>query len=394
MTKERIRELNHYFYNELVNNTIAFWISHSVDRKYGGFSTYLDREGQVLCTDKHMWIQARFTWLLAKMYNSLEKREEWLELAQHGVDFIKKYGFDTDGRMFFSVTEEGMPLRKRRYLYTEAFGVIAFAEYAKASGDSESLDLSKIILEILLDSTDKPGVLEPKIFPQTRKIRSHSSPMILIHILQVLRSAYSDPSYDLHIEKAIDEIFTYFVKPEKNALFETVGTNGELLDSPEGRCINPGHCIESAWFILEEGKFRENEELIRKALPLIDWSLDIGWDREYGGLYSFVDVNCKPPEQLEWDMKLWWPHNEALYATLLAYKLTLKKHYLEWFEKILDWTCGHFPDPEYGEWFGYLHRDGSVSLDLKGNKWKGPYHLPRQQLYCHLLLKDMLNEIE
>jgi N-acylglucosamine 2-epimerase len=392
MEREKMRYLQRYFHDELLNNTLPFWVKHAVDRRYGGFTNFLDRKGGVLNTDKAMWIQARFAWILARLYNDLEPRPEWLELSGHGVDFIKKHGFDKDGRMFFLVTQDGKPLRKRRYLFTETFGIIAFAEYARASGDKEALEIAKRIMRLVLDLYKNPKGMEPKIIPETRKLRSHSMAMIQVNTFQVLRRADEENGglYGSFIDNAIDEVFSYFVKPEKKALFETVGINGELMDSPEGRCINPGHAIETAWFILEEGRHRKDKGMIERALPIIDWSLERGWDDRYGGMFYFVDAEGKQPEQLEWDMKLWWVHNECIYATLLAYHLTGDRKYEDWFGKVLTWTLDHFPDREYGEWFGYLHRDGTVALDLKGSTWKGPFHLPRQQLYTYLLLSDML----
>ena len=139
MEKKRMEELSSYFYKELVNDTMPFWINHATDRKYGGFTTFLGRKGDLLSTDKPMWVMGRITYLFAKLYNALEKREEWLALAKHGADFIKEYGFDQDGRMFYAVTRDGRPLRKRRYFFTETFGVIALAEYSRASGDNDVL---------------------------------------------------------------------------------------------------------------------------------------------------------------------------------------------------------------------------------------------------------------
>jgi N-acylglucosamine 2-epimerase len=393
MKKKRIEELKKYFYDKLVNDTVPFWLNHAVDDEHGGFSTFLDRRGEILSTDKPLWVMGRITWVLSRLYNTLEKRERWLELARHGVDFLMKYGFDKDGRMFYAVTRDGRPLRKRRYLFTETFGVIALAEYSRASGDGKSLEAAKKLMNLILDRYNKPGSLEPKVIPETLQTRGHSMAMIQINTFQVLRAADPKGSYDKHIDRAIDEVFTYFVKPDKKTLLETVGPKGEYLGNlPEGRCVNPGHAIETAWFIMEEGRHRSDQGLIEKALPLLDWSLDLGWDDKYGGLLYFVDIEGRQPVQLEWDMKLWWPHNEALYGTLLAHALTGQKKYLDWFEKIHRWSEKHFPDRECGEWIGYLHRDGSMALDMKGNYFKGPFHLPRQQLYCHILLKEMLEK--
>jgi len=399
MKKKRMQQLSDYFRDELLNNTLPFWLRNAPDRQYGGFTTFLDRKGGILCPDKPMWVMGRISWLLARLYNDLEKKEEWLELSRHGIDFIRKYGFDRDGRVFYSVTRDGRPLRKRRYLFAEIFAIMALAEYAKASGDREALETAKrlmgLVEELYAKPAGAPGALEPKVFPQTRPMRGHSMAMIQINTLQVLRRAdFSDHPlpYDRMIDTQIKEVFNLFVKPDKKVLLETVGPNGEYLgDIPDGRCVNPGHAIETAWFLLSEGKHRNDRTLIEKALPMLDWSLDLGWDPKYGGILYFVDIEGKQPVQYEWDMKLWWPHNEAIYGTLLAYSLTGKRSYEEWFERILKWSLKHFPDRQHGEWFGYLHRDGSLSHDLKGNMWKGPFHLPRQQLYCHLLLKEMLS---
>ena len=57
-------------------------------------------------------------------------------------------------------------------------------------------------------------------------------------------------------------------------------------------------------------------------------------------------------------MKLWWPHNEALYACLLAYHTTGDEKYAQMYETTHSWVFSHFPDKTYGEWYGYLHRDG------------------------------------
>jgi N-acylglucosamine 2-epimerase len=400
MTKRRMRQLSEMFRSELVNDNIPFWINHATDRQHGGFSTFLDRKGDVLCTDKPLWVQGRIGWLLARLYNDLEKREEWLTLSKHAVDFINARGFDTDGRVFYSVTRDGRPLRKRRYLFAEIFAIMAFAEYGKAAGDIASIEKAKSLMRFVQDVAARkwpaPGALEPKVFEATRPMRGHSMSMIQINTLQVMRRSDISPSplpYDRMIDQQVEEVFRLFVKPEKKALLETVGPNGEYLgDCPEGRCVNPGHAIETAWFIMAEGKHRNDRALVERALPVLEWSLELGWDPKYGGILYFVDIEGRQPVQYEWDMKLFWPHNEAIYAALLAYDLTGDPKWERWFEKILKWSMARFPDRQYGEWIGYLHRDGSVSHDLKGNMWKGAFHVPRMLLYCHLLLEEMLKK--
>jgi len=389
MEQERSEELYQVYRHSLLDDVVPFWLRHSLDQECGGYLHCLDRDGSVFNTDKGMWVQCRETWLFSKLYNMLESRKEWLDAARHGFDFIMKYGFDTDGRMFYAVTRDGRPLRKHPYLYTETFGVIACAEYAKATGDKKALERAKDLYRLVIDLYRKPGSLPSEVLPQTRVVKSHGMPMVLLNTTTELQQVDSDPLYKEVVDDALDQIMNHFLKREKRALLETVDATGRKLDSPEGRCLNPGHAIETAWFIMQEGHERGDSSLIKTALDILNWSLDWGWDKEYGGILSYVDIEGRPPEQLEWDMKLWWPHTEALYALLLAHHLSGEAKYLDWYEKVYQWSFSHFPDPEHGEWFGYLHRDGSVSLSLKGSMWKGPFHLPRTLLQGLKLLERM-----
>ncbi len=389
MRIERIEELARHYRNSLLNDVIPFWMNHAPDREHGGFLNCLDRVGSVYNTDKAMWIQCRAVWTFSKLYNEVEHRPEWLEAARNGYNFIQKHAFDSDGRMFFVVTREGRPLRRSRYLFTETFGVIACAEYSRASGDQDAAQKAKDLYRLLIDLYKAPGRLTPKVIPETRRSKVHAMPMILLATSQEMRKIDESPIYNEVIDLSLHEVLHHFLSPDEKALFETVGPYGERLNSPEGRCINPGHAIETSWFMMHEARHRNDQSLLNSALDILKWSLELGWDKEFGGIFYFVDIEGKPTEQLEWDMKLWWPHTEALYALLLAHHLTSDPLYEEWYEHVHEWSFSHFPDPQHGEWFGYLHRDGSVSSQLKGSMWKGPFHLPRALLYGWKVLDEM-----
>ena len=372
----------------LLNDILPFWTTHSVDRTHGGFTIALGRDGSVIDTDKGVWQQARFTWLLGTLYNTVEQRPEWLELAQHGIDFLEKHAFDKDGRMFFQLTQEGKPLRKRRYVYSEAFGALAFAEYARATGSSKAAAKAIELFDLFNTYTTTPGLIPPKIDPMSRPMTGLGTYMISINLAQILREAIDAPNCTAIIDRSIETITRLFMKPEHRAVLETVGPNGEIIDHFDGRIINPGHAIEAAWFILHEAKVRNNDpELIQIGTQILEWMWERGWDTKYGGLFYFRDIYNVPVQEYWQDMKFWWPHNEAIIATLLAYTLTNNSLYKQWHTLVHDWSFTHFPDPEFGEWYGYLHRDGRISVPLKGNLWKGPFHLPRMLLYCWQLLE-------
>ena len=388
MTPERQAELRDTYRDGLLHDTLPFWLRHGVDREHGGFLLCQDRDGTVIDTDKGLWQQCRFTWLLATLYHSVEKRPEWLELARHGIDFIRRHGFDGDGRMFFVVTRDGRPLRKRRYVFTECFAVAALAAYAKAAGDEEARDQAQSLFRLVARHLRTPGLIAPKTDPETRPMKGLGGPMIGIVTAQILRSATQDPMCDEMIEGWIQEIERDFMKPEQQAVLEVVGAKGEVLDHFDGRILNPGHALEAAWFLMEEARHRGGDRhLLDLGTTMVDWMWARGWDADYGGILYYTDLKGLPVQEYWHDMKFWWPQCEAILATLMAWRMTGDSKYAEWHGRIHDWAYGHFPDPEFGEWFGYLHRDGRLSSRLKGNLWKGPFHLPRMQLAAWKLLE-------
>ena len=158
--------------------------------------------------------------------------------------------------------------------------------------------------------------------------------------------------------------------------------DGSFEDSFNGRLLNPGHGIEAMWFMIDIGVRRNDTALINKATDTIIKILEYSWDSKYGGIFYFMDSKGKPPQQLEWDQKLWWVHLESLVALSKAYTHTNRKVVWDWYEKVHDYSWKHFPDPNNGEWFGYLNRQGEVLLDLKGGKWKGCFHVPRAMYQC------------
>lgn len=388
MNAQRREELLAVYRDGLLDDVLPFWTRHCVDRENGGFMMALDRDGSVVDTDKGVWQQGRFTWLLGELYNNVEPKDEWLKLAQHGADFLDRYCFDpADGRMWFHVTRDGRPIRKRRYAFAESFASIAYGELAQALGSQEYAEKAQRCFERFVQHNLNPRGVEPK-FTRVRPTRGIGFPMITINTAQQLRDSIDLQDADSWIDRSIEDIRRYHVKEEIECVMETVGLNGEILDHFDGRTLNPGHAIEGAWFIMAEGRRRGDHSLIKLGCQMLDWMWKRGWDRDFGGMLYFVDVANKPVQEYWHDMKFWWPHNETIIATLMAYLLTGEARYADWHRQVHDWSHRHFPDPDHGEWYGYLHRDGRLSVPLKGNLWKGPFHLPRMQLVCWQLLSS------
>jgi len=391
---EELIELAKFYQHQLLNDTIPFWFPRSFDNDHGGFLFMRDADGSLIDDDKSVWIQGRATWLLATLYNTVEKKQEWLDGAKLGYEFLNKHCFDTDGQMFFHLTREGKPIRKRRYFFSETFYVIAAAAYAKASGDTFAAEKARTIFGRCIDYATIPGLLEQK-YTSTRPSKGIGVSMIMMNTAQQLRDNIGDPRCDTLIEQWISDIETNFVKDDIKCVMEQVAPDGSIIDHIDGRTLNPGHAIEGAWFILHEAKYRNNDQhLIELGCKMLDYMWERGWDKEYGGIMYFKDVYNKPVQEYWHDMKFWWPHNEVIIATLLAFLITGKEKYANWHKQVNDYAYTHFHDKINGEWYGYLHRDGSIAQTAKGNLFKGPFHLPRQEWYCLQILQNHLKTVD
>jgi N-acylglucosamine 2-epimerase len=389
-----LHQYRSFYQHQLLQDTVPFWFPRSVDEEFGGYLLMRDADGSLLDDDKAVWIQGRAAWLLATLYNTVEQKPEWLEGAKKGIDFLRQHCFDGDGQMFFHVSREGKPIRKRRYFFSETFALIAFAAYAKASGDAEIAQEARRLFGRCIEYASTPGLLPPK-FTDTRPAKGIGVPMIMINTAQQLRETIGDERCDAWITRWIAEIEKDFVKDDIRCVMEQVSPDGAIIDHFDGRTLNPGHAIEGAWFILHEARYRQNDpHLVDLGCRMLDYMWERGWDQEHGGILYFRDVYGKPVQEYWHDMKFWWPQNEAIIATLLAYLMTGNQKYAGWHQQVHAYAYQHFHDRENGEWFGYLHRDGRLSSSIKGNLFKGPFHLPRQEWYCWQLLEAFLPQKE
>lgn len=392
--KEYIKSWAESYKKDLTENIMPFWMEYGLDRENGGVYTCVNRDGSLMDTTKSVWFQGRFAFICSFAYNNVEKKQEWLDAAKSTLEFIEKHCFDEQGHMYFSVTAEGKPLRKRRYVFSETFAAIAMSEYALATGDQHWAKRAIQVFEDTQRFLATPGFLPAK-FEADVKLQGHSIVMILINVGSCIRKVVDDPKLTQQIDESIEKLKKYFIHPEFKCLLETVGENGEFIDTNMTRTINPGHCIETSWFIMEEAKLRSwDKPMFDLALQVFDWSWDWGWDKQYGGIINFRDCKNLPSQDYSQDMKFWWPQCETIIASLYAYLGTGDEKYLYRHERISEWTYAHFPDAEYGEWYGYLHRDGTVAQPAKGNLYKGPFHIPRMMIKGYMLCQEILKKLE
>lgn len=385
--KEYLSASAEWYRAELLNRIIPFWLEHGLDRVNGGVYTCVGRDGVLMDTTKSVWFQGRFAYVAAYAYNHISKDPKLLAASKSCLDFIENHCIDSDGQLFFTVTAEGAPLRKRRYVFSDTFAAIAMAEYALASGDTTFADKALALFKNIQRLLSTPGALEPKSYVAGR---SHSITMILINVALVLRQVCNEESLDAQIRQSVSDIERYFMNEEFKCILESVTPEGGLIDTCEGRIINPGHGIETSWFIMAASEALNEKRWKDLAVKIFDWQFKWGWDEGFGGIINFRDCRNLPCQDYAQDMKFWWPQCETVLASLYAYKATGDEKYLDIHKEVNEWIKAHLVDPLYPEWFGYLHRDGSVAQPAKGNLFKGPFHIPRMLILGSMLCNEII----
>ena len=376
---------------ELLDKVIPFWEKHCIDRDFGGYFTCLDRDGSVYDTTKYMWMQWRIVYMFGELYQSEYRQDKWLEIARQGFDFLYAHGRAENGQYYFALNRAGEPAIAPYNIYSDCFAAMGAAVLFRATGEAKYRQAAESAMNSYMTRIDNPKGRWEKGLPGKRKYLSLGHYMMLANLGLLMDSCLGGTTYRKALADAVDIVLTKFWHPERGLMFENVLPDGSFdPDSCEGRMLNPGHVLEAMWFLLNYcNTIAPDPAKISKIAAIIKATLNFGWDKECGGIYYFMDALGKPHLELQWDMKLWWVHNEALIACLYAFKMTGDKEFFDWFQRLDQWTWQHFPDSQYDEWFAYLNRQGQPTHMLKGGKWKTFFHLPRCLLISTQLMKEM-----
>ena len=372
---------------ELVENVMPFWVNHSLDKEYGGYFTCLERDGKVFDTDKFMWLQGRQIWTLSSLYDKLDPNEQWKEMAINGAEFILKNGRDSQGDWYFSLDRTGKPLVQPYNIFSDCFATMGLAALYQITNEDEYGEVAHNTFNRIIERQDNPKGKYNKSYPGTRNLKGFSLPMILSNLSLELEHIVGSKLVDELIDQVIHEVMEVFYQPSTGLIMESVHLDGSFSDTFEGRLVNPGHIIEAMWFMMDLAERRKDQVLMNKCVDIAIRALEFGWDEKYEGILYFKDILNRPPQQLEWDQKLWWVHLESLVCMAKGYAYTGDERCKTWFERLDAYAFEHFADPEFGEWYGYLNRQGEPLLTLKGGKWKGCFHVPRALFKVYETLK-------
>lgn len=391
MDKAEIVRYHQIYRSELFDSVVPFWLNHSLDREFGGYTSCLERNGQVFDTDKFAWMQGREIWMFSKLCSVYGVRPEWLEAAKLGVDFMRKHGRAENGDFYFAMDRQGNPLTAPYNIFSDCFMCTALAEYSRVSGDQLAAQEALAIYRRIQERKDNPKGIWTKPIPGARNLCAMAFPMIQMMMARELQGFIGENELMPIVEENLGIFFGRHVDRDRKRVFERVlPDGGHLFDVMEGRLLNPGHALEILWFVMDVAhSILHDEQMVADVADIMLWCVESGWDKKYGGIFYYQDYMGYPTDKLESTMKLWWVHNESINAMLLATKLTGSAAHEAWFKKLHEYSFEHFSDRTGGEWYGYLDRQGGPVFGLKGGKWKGFFHLPRMLMVCEQWLAEM-----
>jgi len=392
MNQNTLHELLSLYRAVLLDDVIPFWMRHAIDPT-GGINTCIRDDGTLISRDRWNWSQWRAVWVFSRLYNQIEKRTEWLEAARGIYRFVTAHGPLEDGHWPLLLDADGNVLKGYESLYVDGFAIYGLAEYYRATLDHKVLQLALDTFkaaEFAFAQTESPPAFP---YPIPSGWMPHGLSMLFSLVYHELAQVSMDK--EVHAAAVLHHrrVMETFLRQDRGVVLEWLTKEGTEVPPPEGTVVLPGHAIESMWFQIHIARDLGDPTTIGKEVSAIHRHLEVGWDPEYQGLFLAVDAEGR--EEVAWkfaDTKLWWPHTEALYATLLAYEYCGEDWCLEWHRRIHEYSFSHFPVREHGEWTQKLNRKGNRIDDLVALPVKDPFHLPRALLYCIEVLERLTSE--
>ena len=374
----------------LLEDVIPFWERHAVDAD-GALNTCIADDGTVTSRDRWGWSQWRAVWVFSRLYNSVEPRARWLRFARDICSYLTSHGPLEDGHWPLLLDGSARVRRGFESIYVDGFAIYGLVELWRAIREPRLLDLALATFRAVEATLRRGGPPPSWPYPMPPGTQAHGVSMMFSLVDHELALATGDPDVlaasDLHHRK----VMSTFLRDDRGVVLERLRADGAELPAPQGTAVVPGHAVESMWFQLLIARENSDAATIRRAADAIRRHLELGWDPDHGGLFLAVDAEGGTPDWAFADTKLWWPHTEALLATLLAYEEVREPWCLEWHERVRRYSYERFPVAQHGEWRQKLDRRGNPITDVVALPVKDPFHLPRALMGCIEVLDRLLS---
>ncbi|MFW5811943.1 MAG: AGE family epimerase/isomerase [Alkalispirochaetaceae bacterium] len=393
------RQLRRLYEETLLDDVIPWWERHGIDPN-GGINSCIQDDGTLINRDRWNWSQWRAVWVFSALYNKIEQRERWLEIAEGIYDFVSAHGPLESGHWPLLLSGEGEVQKGYESIYVDGFALYGLAELYRATGDPAVRKQGRRTLRALHEALDSPEPPPAYPYPIPKGLRPHGISMLTSLSAYEFGAAADDRDAAGLSVTHHRLVMERYWREDRQVLLEWLAEDGREVPPPKGTAVVPGHAIESMWFQIHIALARGDRNTVEQALRIMRRHLELGWDDQEGGLFLAVDAEGR--EEVAWEhaeKKLWWPHTEALYGTLLAQELGVGSGVgdmpwaMEWHEKVREWSYDHFPVSEHGEWTQKLDRQGKPLTETLVLPVKDPFHLPRALIYLVRLLREGANAV-
>ncbi len=383
MSLEALRD---QYRHDLFEDYLPFWDAHGIDDELGGFMCALDHDGTQVNTEKSIRFQGRGLWTYSFLYNHFGG-DRYLRVAQKTRDFIVRHGRDENGDWVSTLDREGnvtAPAGSDRYV--GLFVAEGLQEYARATGDQESMDLAIETFVRAIEITDDPNLEQPQSYVPISYpgMRFQGTSMAtIVGSTQILKQV-ADPRVEALAAKAVDAVIDKFWNPEYRLNNETLNHDYERPDDENEDFIYLGHGIETLWMLLVEAMRLKDRSLFDLTAERLERHLEVAWDDVYGGLFRAMHVHGA----YTFD-KVLWAQEEGLIGTLILMEHTDLQWPEWWFNRIFHYVQEKFSLKQYGYPLFILGGDRKVTFRPQVAR-KGNYHRPRHLMLNLLALERMI----
>ena len=365
-----------FFQDHLFSNLLDFWHTNSLDYEYGGYITHLDRYGHPYDDSiKYAAMQARLIYAFSAGHR-LKPDRGYLQLAEHGVNFLLKYFWDNQqGGWYNSVQRDGKVKSTTKDLFHQSYVLVGLTEYYRTTQDTVVLGFITRTYQLLekhaWDATHL-GFFESCYADWS--IQSHRKTVCIqidmLRALIALSSTIDDPIYRKHTFSLADLILKHTYDQSYGCLLETFYPDWRYSPLATEDQIQIGHNLKMAWLLLSANELEPHPLYIQAATRMVEYCLNYGWDHVCGGSFQDVYRNGLKASPV----KIWWPECEGLHVLIALHQLTGEPRYWKYFQALTDFVFNSFIDHEYKEWFTSCSADGTPLDANKGGIYKSAYH--------------------
>ncbi|GMW00707.1 MAG: hypothetical protein AMXMBFR84_18440 [Candidatus Hydrogenedentota bacterium] len=405
--------------NHLRDELLPFWLTHGVDKEYGGYLTYLDKDGNPTGeTLKTHLCQTRMIYTYSSVHRAGFGSGEFLENARQGVNFMIEHFWDDDhGGWFWTAQQDGTPVNQSKLTYGQSFAIYALSEFQMASGDYRGLEWAVKTyetIEALASDNNYGGFYEflerdwqlkrPGKYGGDRK-----SFDVHMHLMEAFTNLYEATGKEIYKRRTVEIISLIFNRilhphsrlgvaqfmldwtPTRQILFNDVWGSDRDAGEDQGRPLDNtsfGHNVEFGWLLLHAIRILELdvEEYKPVLKKIFDHAAQYGVDYKNGGIFCEGSHGGEVTET----NKEFWQQAECLVGFLDAYLLFGDEKYLDAYEAVHRFTMDHVINHKVGEWYPLFDKDNNRLWDYMAHAWKINYHTVRSMVQSEARLLKIL----